>query len=193
MTPSRRDQADARRTQLIGVTLDLFVERGLENVTMAEVASRAGTTTGLLYHYFGSKDGLLSAALHAASPLDPFDGLARSLFGMPIAEGLREFCLRAAALFEERGDVVRALFREMLAPESSIPAGIADVQEQALNALAGYLAERAAAGELGPHDPRPPLRLLVSGILVLGVTRQPVEPWIEGFVNTVLHGIEAED
>lgn len=193
MSPSRREQADARRAQLVSVTLDLFVERGIENVTMAEVASRAGVAPGLLYHYFGSKDGLLSAVLDAASPRDAFADLGASLSGRPAAEGLREFCRRAAGVLDERGDVVRVLFREMLAPESAIPAGVADLQEHVLGGLARYLAERVEAGELRPHDPRVPLRMLISGILVLGVTRQPVEPWIDGFVDTVLHGIEAED
>jgi hypothetical protein len=61
-----------------------------------------------------------------------------------------------------------------------------------LGDLGHYLTERMEAGELRVHDPRPPLRLLISGILVLGVTRQPVEPWIDGFVDTVLTGIRAE-
>lgn len=192
MTPTRREQAEARRKQLIAVTLDLFIERGIENVTMAQVASRAGVAPGLLYHYFGSKDGLLSAVLDAASPREAFAGIATSLSGRPVTEGLREFCLRAAEVLEERGDIVRVLFREMLAPESSIPVGVADLQEQVLGGLGRYLAERVEVGELRQHDPRVPLRLLISGILVLGVTRQSVEPWIDGFVDTVLHGIEAE-
>lgn len=189
---SRREQADARRAQLVEVTIRLLVERGLERVTMAEVAAGAGVAPGLLYHYFGSKAGLLRAVMDAASPRDAFADLAANLSGKPAVEGLREFCVRFAALLEERGDVVRALFREMLAPESALPAGVADLQEQALGDLARYVAERIAAGELRDHDPRVPLRLLISGILVLGVTRQPVEPWIDGFVSTVLTGIRRE-
>lgn len=192
MSPTRRQQADARRTQLLSVTLDLFVERGIERVTMAEVASRAGVAPGLLYHYFGSKEGLLSAVLTAASPGEAFADLAASLSGQPVKEGLREFCHRAAALIGERGDVVRVLFREVLAPESSLPGGMAILQEQVLGVLAGYLNERVEAGELRLHDPRVPLRLLISGILVLGVTAQPIEPWIDGFVDVVLHGIDRE-
>jgi AcrR family transcriptional regulator len=160
---------------------------------MAEVASRAGVAPGLLYHYFRNKDGLLAAVLDAASPRDAFEDLATSLAGRPVAEGLREFCVRAAALLESRGDVVRVLFRELLAPEPALVAGVADIQQVVLDGLAHYLAERIDAGELRPHDPRAPLRLLISGILVLGVTRQPIEPWIDGFVETVLHGIEAKD
>ncbi len=188
-TPTRREQADARRTQLVKVTLDLFVERGLEHVTMAEVATRAGVAPGLLYHYFGNKDGLLAAVFAAADPRDAFAGLGESLSGRPVAAGLREFCVRAAAALDERGDVVRALFRELLAPETSLPISIADIQEQVLGNLARYLTERIEAGELRPHDPRAPLRLLISGILVLGVTRQPVEPWVDGFVETIVNGI----
>jgi AcrR family transcriptional regulator len=192
MTPTRREQAQTRRGQLIEVTLELFVERGIENVTMAEVASRAGITPGLLYHYFTNKEGLLTAVLNAASPRGAFEDLATSLAGRPVAEGLREFCLRSAALLEERGDVVRVLFREMLAPESSIVAEIADIQRVVLDGLSKYLAERIDAGELRQHDPRTPLRLLMGGILVLGVTRQPIEPWVDGFVDTVLYGIKTE-
>ncbi|HEU4850331.1 MAG TPA: TetR/AcrR family transcriptional regulator [Terrimesophilobacter sp.] len=194
MTPTstRRRQASARRAQLIQVTLDLFVERGIEKVTMAEVAARAGVAPGLLYHYFGSKDGLLRAVLEAASPREAFADIAASLTGRPAAEGLREFCNRAAALLEERGEVVRVLFREMLSPESTTSVGIALLQEQVLGDLGGLLTERIEACELRPHDPRVPLRLLISGLLVLGVTRQPIEPWVDGFVDTVLNGIEAK-
>jgi AcrR family transcriptional regulator len=193
MTPTRREQAELRREQLVQVTLDLFVQRGIENVTMAEVASRAGVAPGLLYHYFGNKDGLLAAVLDAASPRDAFENLATSLAGHPAADGLREFCRRAATLMEERGDVVRVFVRELLAPETTLPAGVADIQQVVLDGLARYLAECIDAGELRQHDPRAPLRLLISGVLVLGVTRQPIEPWIDGFVDTVLHGIKAED
>jgi AcrR family transcriptional regulator len=192
MNPTRREQAETRRGQLIEVTLELFVERGIENVTMAEVASRAGIAPGLLYHYFTNKVALLTAVLDAASPREAFENLATSLAGRPVAEGLREFCLRSAALLEERGDVVRVLFREMLAPESSIVAEIADIQRVVLDGLSKYLAERIDAGELRQHDPRTPLRLLMGGILVLGVTRQPIEPWVDGFVDTVLYGIKTE-
>ncbi|WP_202874880.1 TetR/AcrR family transcriptional regulator [Kribbella albertanoniae] len=175
------------------MTLELFVERGIEHVTMAEVATRAGVAPGLLYHYFGNKDGLLAAVFAAADPRDAFAGLAESLAGQPLSAGLREFCVRAAAVFEERGDVVRILFREMLAPEPSLPIGIADIQEEVLGNLARYFTDRIEAGELRPHDPRVPLRLLISGILVLGVTRQPVEPWVDGFVDIIINGIGAQE
>jgi len=189
---SRREQADLRRAQLIDVTFQLLAERGIEYVTMGEVASRAGVASGLLYHYFGNKEGLLQAVFDAVSPREAFAELATDLTGATVDEGLRRFCVRAAAILDQRGDVVRVLFREMLAADSPLPATLADLQQQVLGDLSRYLAERITAGELREHDPRVPLRLLISGILVLGVTRQPVDPWIDGFLDVVLRGIRSE-
>jgi betaine-aldehyde dehydrogenase len=58
-----RDEAeDARRVQLIEVTIDSFAEVGYVGTTLAEIARRAGVSPGLVAHYFGDKDGLLEAA-----------------------------------------------------------------------------------------------------------------------------------
>ncbi|MEU5841811.1 TetR/AcrR family transcriptional regulator [Rhodococcus sp. NPDC047139] len=44
-----------RRTQLIEHGLDLLTERPLEQISVDEVAERAGVSRGLLFHYFASK------------------------------------------------------------------------------------------------------------------------------------------
>lgn len=190
---SRRRRADTRRAQLLQVAVALGVEVGIEHVTMAEVAARAEVTPGLVYHYFGNKDGLVDAILKAASPREAFAALGASLAGRPVEEALREFAVRTAALLDDRGDVVRMLLREALAPASSLPSGLVDIQDAVLEDLSRVLAERIEAGELRPHDPRAPLQLLISAILVLGVTRQPITPWIDGFVDVVLSGIQAPE
>ena len=60
---SPRDEAeDARRVQLIEVTIDSLAEVGFVGTTLAEIAGRAGVSPGLVAHYFGDKDGLLEAA-----------------------------------------------------------------------------------------------------------------------------------
>ena len=53
---------DARRVQLIEVTIDSLAEVGYLGTTLAEIAGRAGVSPGLVAHYFGDKDGLLEAA-----------------------------------------------------------------------------------------------------------------------------------
>ena len=63
---SARDEAeDARRVQLIEVTIDSLAEVGFVGTTLAEIAGRASVSPGLVAHYFGDKDGLLEAAFRA--------------------------------------------------------------------------------------------------------------------------------
>jgi len=60
---SPRDESeDARRVQLIEVTIDSLAEVGYLGTTLAEIARRADVSPGLVAHYFGDKDGLLEAA-----------------------------------------------------------------------------------------------------------------------------------
>ncbi len=63
MTHAMRD--DARR-RVAEAACALVAEGGLENATMRRVASRLGTTTGYISHYFAGKDELLQAALSTA-------------------------------------------------------------------------------------------------------------------------------
>src|SRR5690348_8887763 len=58
----RDELEDARRAQLIEVTIDSLAEVGFVGTTLAEIAGRAGVSPGLVAHYFGEKDGLLEAA-----------------------------------------------------------------------------------------------------------------------------------
>ncbi|QDG79285.1 transcriptional regulator BetI [Labrenzia sp. PHM005] len=54
---------EERRRSLINATVDAIHERGYSDVTMAQIAKRAGVSGGLVHHYFGSKDQLLAATM----------------------------------------------------------------------------------------------------------------------------------
>ncbi|MGD0503845.1 MAG: betaine-aldehyde dehydrogenase [Steroidobacteraceae bacterium] len=56
---------ETRRGQLIEVTIDSLAELGYVGTTLAQIASRAGVSPGLVAHYFGDKDGLLDAAFRS--------------------------------------------------------------------------------------------------------------------------------
>src|SRR6202521_6385784 len=56
---------DTRRRQLVEVTIDSLAELGYVGTTLAQIAARAGVSTGLVAHYFGDKDGLLDAAFRS--------------------------------------------------------------------------------------------------------------------------------
>jgi betaine-aldehyde dehydrogenase len=52
---------------LIAVAIDCLAELGYVGSTLAQIAGRAGVSSGLIAHYFGDKDGLLEAAFRQLS------------------------------------------------------------------------------------------------------------------------------
>ena len=51
------------RSRLIDVALRLFARRGVDGVSIAEIAVVAGASKANVMHHFGSKDGLYAACL----------------------------------------------------------------------------------------------------------------------------------
>jgi betaine-aldehyde dehydrogenase len=59
---TREEPEEARRRQLIEVTIDSLAAVGYVGSTLAQIAQRADVSPGLVAHYFGDKDGLLEAS-----------------------------------------------------------------------------------------------------------------------------------
>jgi AcrR family transcriptional regulator len=49
---------DLYRKELLSQCFDMFAEKGYAAITMREIAQGLGVSTGTLYHYFPSKEGL---------------------------------------------------------------------------------------------------------------------------------------
>jgi TetR/AcrR family transcriptional regulator len=60
--PSRRNAADTRQ-KVLAAAFREFADKGLDGARVDEIARRAGVNKGMLYHYFGNKEQLFSAAL----------------------------------------------------------------------------------------------------------------------------------
>ncbi len=60
---SRTAMAEVRRRALIGAALQEIADRGSLDVTVAQIASRAGVSPALAHHYFGAKDDLILATM----------------------------------------------------------------------------------------------------------------------------------
>lgn len=60
-----------RRKAIIDAAISAIGERGSLDVTMAEIAARAGVSSALAHHYFGAKEELLQATMrHLLTELD---------------------------------------------------------------------------------------------------------------------------
>jgi TetR/AcrR family transcriptional regulator, fatty acid metabolism regulator protein len=57
--PTRK--RDSRRKQILQAAVKVFADKGYHGCRISDVADEAGVAYGLVYHYFGNKDGLLAA------------------------------------------------------------------------------------------------------------------------------------
>jgi AcrR family transcriptional regulator len=62
MTPGPRDERGVLSARIIAAARDQFAQHGWAGTTIRAVARAADVDPALVYHYFGSKEGLLDAA-----------------------------------------------------------------------------------------------------------------------------------
>lgn len=65
-----RSASDRRRAEILDAVLSVIIDIGFTEMTVADVAKRAGVSTGLVHYHFSSKDELILAAVSAASADD---------------------------------------------------------------------------------------------------------------------------
>ena len=62
ITPGPRDERGVLAARIVAAARDEFAEHGWAGTTIRAVARAADVDPALVYHYFGSKEGLLDAA-----------------------------------------------------------------------------------------------------------------------------------
>ena len=74
-----------RRQQLIDATIEVVADVGLDGATISLIARRAGMSSGIISHYFGSKQALIEASVRylltqlkmEQSPDSPYERLMK--------------------------------------------------------------------------------------------------------------------
>lgn len=67
---------DQYRKELLNQCFDLFAERGYAALTMRQIAQGLGVSTGTLYHYFPSKEGLFEQLVRETALRDIQNAIA---------------------------------------------------------------------------------------------------------------------
>ncbi|MEV7283606.1 TetR/AcrR family transcriptional regulator [Streptomyces sp. NPDC093252] len=164
----RRMGVEERREQLIGVALELFSRRSPDEVSIDEIASAAGISRPLVYHYFPGKLSLYEAALKRASDdlaerfVEPHEG--------PLGARLLRVMRRYFDFVDDHGPGFSALMRGGPAVGSSTTNALIDSVRQA--------AYEQILAHLGVTDPPARLELVVRSWVSLAESTALI--WLDG-------------
>ena len=159
---------EERRQQLIGVALELFSRRSPDDVSIDEIASAAGISRPLVYHYFPGEISLYEAALQRASDdlaarfVEPHEG--------PLGARLLRVMRRYFDFVDEHGPGFSALMRGGPAVGSSTTNALVDSVRQA-----AYV---QILSHLGVTDPPARLELVVRSWISLAESTALI--WLDG-------------
>ncbi|MFF4792288.1 MULTISPECIES: TetR/AcrR family transcriptional regulator [unclassified Streptomyces] len=164
----RRMGVEERRQQLIGVALELFSRRSPDEVSIDEIASAAGISRPLVYHYFPGKLSLYEAALKRAS--DDLAGRFAEPREGPLGARLLRVMRRYFDFVDEHGPGFSALMRGGPAVGSSTTNALIDSVRQA--------AYDQILSHLGVEEPPARLELVVRSWISLAESTALI--WLDG-------------
>lgn len=158
------------REGIAATALDMFADRGYEQVTIEEIAAAAEVAPSTVYRHFATKEQL---ALHYIG-----GGLAAVLARLraipvdaPIGDALSEALIGALAQFDQTVDVPRALAaQDLMAANPAVRAAMHGEVAEFRRELAGEMRHRLA----GTADTVVPA---LAGALVAAVYELALEAW----------------
>jgi AcrR family transcriptional regulator len=157
-----------RTREILAAARTLLDQRGLEAMTMEEIAAAAGVAKGTLYLYFQSKDDLIQALITLVG-----ENILQDVEASLVAPGTpAEKLMRMVTVLLEYLNRERLLFpiyaRELLRGERESQEGFRcryqELEEEFVALVTRLFAEGIAAGQFIPANPRL-LTFLIRGLV----------------------------
>jgi AcrR family transcriptional regulator len=157
---------DDRREQIITAAMHVFAQKGYARATTKDIASAAGITSGLIYHYFENKEALLKAIIEARSPVQDVRALPAQIRELPLEAMLQTLVERMLSIAESEQFVqlIRLFLPEVIQNPAIAPLGLATLQEEVVF-LKEYLAEHMQTGELRDTDPSLLAQVIMGSVM----------------------------
>jgi AcrR family transcriptional regulator len=178
---TRREQEyRLRRQEIMKAAKTLFVEKGLRNTTLDEIAERSAFGKGTIYNYFTSKDELFLAIIHQL--ID--ETLAETRVAMDNAAEnprakLLAYALATISHFHANNEVFLMLTREHNQLDPKVIATFVDRFVEKLNLIIEPLEAGIRAGRIRAEDPRK-LAVFYDGMIRTYCMANTQELWPSG-------------
>lgn len=159
------------RPRIIEAARSRFLSDGVDGASLRSIAHDAGTSIGMIYYYFPTKDDLFLGVVE-----DVYAGLLADLSvalsdKAPVEERIRNLYRRAAAMSEVEFVVVRIVIREALVSSSRLESLMQRFARGHLPLLVQTIQQGVREGVL---TDRYPLPVLLASLGVLAIIPQIV-------------------
>ncbi|MBO9625562.1 MAG: TetR/AcrR family transcriptional regulator [Microbacterium sp.] len=186
--PRSRLSPAERRAQLVAIGVRFLAEHPLDELTIDELALRAGVSKALIFHYFESRQGVERAIVTTAR--DSLLQATEPVIELPPRERIHDTLLRIAGFVREHSGTFSSLIRGVASGDAPVRAIVDESRELNAQRL------RDAFTELGVPD-TPALRVALRAwvsfteetLLELIVDRRVDDEAVVEFLEQTLDGV----
>ncbi|WP_040791838.1 TetR/AcrR family transcriptional regulator [Nocardia paucivorans] len=161
---------EERRAQLIELGLEMLGDRAIEDISISEIANRAGISRGLLFHYFPTKQDYQLAVLRRAAA-----GLLHRIAPDP-ESGAFEMLRDSVGRYVDYAAENRTTYLALLRGPSSVNPELSGMIDETRNAIVRLILDVAPIADEDKADPR--LALAVRGWIAF--TEEITLSWLRG-------------
>jgi len=199
--PRRERERLQHRALILDAALELFSEKGYQNVTMQEIAQKAEFSVGALYSFFESKEQLYESLVLGMAG-EHHAQLAEALRqegGVPTV--LRGYIAERGRLFTDNIKRMRLFFHETRGLNSPIPSAVRERVHELYHELVLEVASMLEKGvrqnmlrEGDPYHMAVALEGIINAFLLCWLQdpeRQPYEANVPVILDMFLRGVAA--
>jgi AcrR family transcriptional regulator len=159
------------RSRILDTALELVGRHGLAELSMDELAARAGVSRATLYRLVPGKEALFAELVQRFSPFEPIAAVLETMGDRPPAEVIPTIAQAMAAAMDGHIGLLLQLLFEVSRSDPGHHGG-ADANQDAAQAMrtlplvAGYLDQQMAAGHLRRMDPVLAMQALAGPVVM---------------------------
>lgn len=175
----------------------MFAEKGYDKATIKNISEAAGTSQGLMYHYFASKDELLVAVFERHSFIAPLRKILTINDAKPVREVLYTIACDFYSLLASKKELISIVTSEMW-NNPVFKKKWTVMPMEGVTLISNYLQSNISAGNLKQHNTEVTARSMLYTIVMLFITsdmfswsKLTAEQYIKEAIDIFLDGITA--
>lgn len=173
-------EPDAQR-RILEAAFELMGTHGLTNLSLDDVAAKAGVSRANLYRLFPGKKALFTGVIHEYSPLEPVVDAVRAMSDQPPDIVMPELARTINhVVVAERLGLMRAMFFEVSSLSPEAEAAAQDLAAAVIGTVGRYVMTQMRQGRLRTMHPVLALQAFVGPIFFHLMTR-PLAQRVLGF------------